>query len=316
MGLFAWLKPAPPQDAAAQARIEHAVAAVDPMIRQTAGYARRLAPAVARAWDYCERLSLAIPGPFSISRAAFASDPLVHAVFGSADDVETMLATSQCVREHVLELTQASGQCCALLGMRSHITAGFGTRLSGEMVQRDASLKTLSFTDHTLAEPGGNLEATQQRLARTMFDGLIKSFAAHVDEARAERQGLRDAQAVERALARASGPESHTRRLEELQERLRETGDALQPARLADTLADYLATPEEALHLELMKLWVDRTGIVAEDADERSHADALRFAELTTRDQRRWAVMIVRIDRAEARAAVERFEERRRYIVI
>jgi hypothetical protein len=63
-----------------------------------------------------------------------------------------------------------------------------------------------------------------------------------------------------------------------------------------------------------VKLAVDRFGILA-DADTKD-ADTLRFVELTTRDQRRWVVMTVRIDREEARTAVERFDERRRYIVI
>ena len=315
MGLFDWLKPAPPLDAATQAHIEQAVAAVEPLIRQVGGYERILAPAVRHAWDYCERLALAIPGPFVISRAAFASDPLIHALFGSATDIETMLATSQCVRDY-LGSGAPTEQCCALLGMRPKITAGFGTRVSGEVIRQDEPQKTLSFADHTLAEPSSNLDSAHQHLAQAMFDGLIKSFITHVDEVREERQDLRDAASIERAKARSTGPEAHTRRLTELQERLHETADTLQPERLIHTLADHLMAPESSLNLQPVQLWVDRFGIIAEGKDEREQADALRFVELSTRDLRRWVVMVVKIDRNEARAAFERFDERRRYIVI
>lgn len=319
MGLIDWLnqtlRPPPPIGRVMLERIEHAVTAVDPLMRQAGNYDRILLPAVTQAWDYCERLALAIPGPFEISRAAFASDPLMHALFGSADDIETMLATSQCVRDYLTgHAIVPPGQCCALLGMRPKITAGFGTRISGEVIQRDEPQKTLSFADHTLAEPSPDLDNAHHRLAERMFDGLIKGFVAHVDEVREERQNLQDAASIERAKVRSTGPEAHTRRLGELQERLRETADTLQPDRLIHTLAEYLATPESSLSLAPLQLRVDRFGVLVEDSN--TPADALRFMELTTRDLRRWVVMVVRIEREEARTAVDRFDQRRRYIVI
>ena len=80
-----------------------------------------------------------------------------------------------------------------------------------------------------------------------------------------------------------------------MQERLRHTADALQPPRLMETLADYLAAPEESLRLEPIKLCVDRAGIIVSSDDKPANADTLRFVELTSRDQRRWVVMIVQV---------------------
>lgn len=318
MGLFDWLtKTSPAIDPETQARIDRTVALVEPLIGQVGGYERILAPAVRQAYDYCDRLALAIPGPFAISRAAFANDPMIHSLFGSADAVETMLATSQCIRDYLANPAgDASGECCALLGMRRRVTSGFGTRISGDIIKRDEPQKTLTFADHTLAEPGPDLDSAHRRLADSMYLGLLKSFVSHTDEVRAERQELRDAQAIARVKARSAGPESHTRRLADLQERLRETGDALQPEQLVRTLAAHLSAPEASLRLEPVQLWVDRFGILAEDEQNRSRADVLRFVELTTRDLRRWVAMVVKIDREEARGACARFDERRRYIVI
>lgn len=313
MGLLDWLRPRPALDAATQAQIEHAVASVDPRIRQVSGFAEKLAPAVRHALDYCSDIAARIPGPFEISRPAFASDPMVHALFGSADDIEAMLAHSQCVRDHVLELTVAGGRCCALLGMRHREKSGFGVELTGEVVRADVPQKTLYFSDHTLAEPCPDIETGRLRLRKLLFDSLLKGFAAHVADVRAEQQGLHQERAIAYACVRGGGnSEAHTRRLEALEEQLRTSADALQPARLLDTLAAALAAPEPFLRLDPVSVAVDRSGIIT----GTESGDTLHFVELTSRDQRRWVVVFVYIEREEARRALARFEQAHRHIVI
>jgi hypothetical protein len=316
MGIFDWIKSSPTIDAETQAGIERAVATVDPLIRQVGGYEQKLAPAVRCALDYCQDIAGRIPGPYEISRSAFAADPMVHALFGSADDIETMLARSQCVRDHLVEVSMGSGQCCALLGMRHREKSGFGVELAGEVVRTDAPQKTLYFTDHTLAEPSPDPTAARERLRTALFDGLVKSFAAHVADVRTEHAGLYQQQAIESARARGQGgPESHTRRLDELRARLQAKSDALQPGELLNTLASCLAEPAPYLSLEPVKVSVDRTGIIT-GVGREGEGDTLHFTELTSRDQRRWVVILARIEREEARRALERIEAARRYIVI
>ena len=316
MGVLDWFKPAPAIDAALRQRIDQAVIAIDPLIRQVSGHERKLAPAARHALDYCESIAARIPGPFSINRAAFVADPLVHALFSSADGIDKMLATSQCVREHLQELTVSKGQCCALLGMRIHEKAGFGAQLDGEIVRTDVAQKTLYFTDHTLAEPSPDASAARQRLRDILFEGLIKGIAAHVTDVRAEHAGLTQEQAIAQAKARAGladSPEAHTRRLASLHDRLTATADALQPKNLLETLAAALAAPEPFLRLDPIELSVDRSGVITSADGE---ADTLHFAELTTRDLRRWVVILALINRDDARLALERFDTARHYIVI
>lgn len=320
MKLLDWFKPPPLPDAATQAGIERAVSTVEPLIRQVSGYRDKLAPAVHGALDYCGNIAARIPGPVEISRAAFAADPLVHALFGSADDIETMLARSQCVRDRLMEISLGSGQCCALLGMRHREKSGFGVAMTGEIVRVDTPQKTLYFTDHTLAEPSPDLAVARDRLRLALFDGLLKSFAAHVADVRAEHAHLYKEQAIESAWARSrsvpdSGPESHTRRLDDLRARLQTSGNALRPENLLDMLADCLATPEPYLRLDPVQVSVDRAGIIT-GTGAPGTGDTLHFAELTSRDQRRWVVILARIEREEARRALERLEAARRYIVI
>lgn len=316
MTLFDWLKPAPPIDAATQRLIGQAIATVDPLIAQVGGHERKLAPAVSLASAYCAEIAACIPGPVEISRAAFAADPLVHALFGSADAIETMLATSQCVREHLPAMTLDGGQCCALLGMRHREKSGFGVELAGDIVRTDVPQRTLYFTDHTLAEPSPDPATARARLREVLFDGLLKGFAAHVADVRAEHADLHKEQAIASAKARAAGHlETHTRRLEGLHQQLSATADALRPERLLDTLVAALSDPAPYLQLDRIDLAVDRAGIIA-DAAQAGESDTLHFAELTGRDKRRWVVILALIDRDDARQALERFASARRYIVI
>lgn len=313
MGLFDWLKPSPPLDAALRARVDQAATAIDPRIRQLSTHEKTLAPAVTRAWDYCERLAMAIPGPFAVTHAAFASNPLVHALFGSADDIYRMLATSQGVREY-LAGHPVETHFFALLGMRRKVATGYGMRLAGEMLRGDEPVKTLSFGDHTLGEMGASLDAVQQRLAWTMFDSLLQGLLTTVEAQRQERSALQEDLALTRVRVRQGSVDASGQQAA-LESRLEEIAAALEPERLCADLAAHLASPESVLHLDTLHYRIDRLGVIAEDAAQHE-TDALRFVELVGRDPRHWTVMLVKIDNAEARSAIERIEAGRRYIVI
>ncbi len=316
MGLFDWLKPTPPLDPETARRVEQTVATAEPLIRQTSDYAHVLAPAVRHALDHCQRIAEQIPGPVDITRAAFAADPTVHAIFGSADDIGTMLARSQCVREHMAEMALASGQCCAILGMRHREKSGFGVGMTGDVIHSDVPQRTLYFTDHTLAEPSPDLAGARLRLRDALYDGLLKGFAAHVADEREVRDSLSREHAIMNAQLRASRLSAdHTRRLEALSERLHASRDALQPERLREALIDTLSDPEPYLSLAPVNVTVDRFGIIA-GPDSGLGGDTLHFMELSARDKRRWVVMLAMINHDEVREALERFESARRYIVI
>jgi hypothetical protein len=314
MGLLDWLKPTPPVAAGLLPYINKSAATIDPLIKQIGGYEHTLAPAVEHALAYCAEIAQRIPGPFAVNRAAFASDPMVHALFGSADEIDTMLATSQCVRDHLSALSMTTGQCCALLGMRCHEKQGFGVRLEGDIVRTDVAQTTLFFSDHTLTEPGPDVASARQHLRDALFDGIVKGIATHIGDVRADLAQLGREKAFTQAKLRAGlQPEAHTRRLDSLLERLRATADALQPDKLLATLVEALTAPEPFLCLDPIDLAVDRSGIIV---NGKNAGDLLHFAQLTGRDLRRWVVILARIDYDDARRALDRFETARRYIVI
>jgi hypothetical protein len=314
MGLLDWLKPTPPVAAGLLPYIDKSAATIDPLIKQISGYEHSLAPAVEHALAYCAEIAQRIPGPFEVSRAAFAGDPMVHALFGSADEIDTMLATSQCVRDHLSPLTMATGRCCALLGMRCHEKQGFGVRLDGDIVRTDVAQTTLYFSDHTLTEPSPDAASARTRLRDLLFEGIVKGIAAHVGDVRAEHALLDQEKAFTHARLRAGlQPEAHTRRLASLHAQLSASTDALQPEKLLLTLVEALAAPEPFLSLDPIDLAIDRAGVIV---NNKSSGDLLHFAQLTGRDLRRWVVVLALIDRADAHRALDRFESARHYIVI
>src|SRR4051812_47681048 len=79
--------------------IELAAQLVGPMLRTASGYPQRLGECAMQGLAYCHELADAIPGPLDINHHAFAADPVVHALFGSAASIREMLGRSHVVRE-------------------------------------------------------------------------------------------------------------------------------------------------------------------------------------------------------------------------
>jgi hypothetical protein len=317
MGLFNWFRSAPTLDPHLRGHIDLAVLRTDPRIRLLPGYEKKLAAAVGTTFDYCERIALAVPGPFFINRSRFASDPLVHALFGSADDIATMLGASQPLRDYLAAHPALPDQpIFALLGMRCSLHAGFGTKLAGDIIQRDEPQTKLSFSDHTLMEPAADLDSLHQRLAMTFFEGLLQGVAEQIESQRQELFELREHLALDKAMHRAGGGSEQAARFAGMQARIAELGEGLMPAALIDRLNEHLQSPEGRLRLAPSRLRIDRFGVVVEAGDLETPADTIRFAELVTRDPRHWVVMCVRFEQGEAQAALAAMSERRRYMVI
>ena len=333
MGLFStltrltgWAQAAPPPHPATVQAFQRITAMLGPALGDPAVRHKRLQRPLQHALDYCGELALQVPGVLDIAHRSFAADPLVHALFASADDIDTMLARSLQLREH-LDATRFSDaeHVHALLAMRRHEKAVLGMEIMGDTVRTDVPQTLLYFADHTLAAVAEEPEQTRDNLRLTAFDSLITSFANHLDAIRQEKQQVNDDRAMARShLAvmrnRASGAEMavHTRRIEELDERLRHIADSLQPTPVLDALADFLATPELSLRLEPVEVCVDRNGVIRNGPEAANgHADALGFPELVTRDRRRHVVMLARFRRDDAREALAKLQEQQaRFVVI
>lgn len=331
MGLLsaiaALLRPARPPDPVTATALERICELVDPILKAAPGFQHKLAAPVHHALGYCEGLVAGLPGPIDVGRHAFGADPLVHALFATADDIGRMIGSSQEVRDYLAEpAAWASDHFYALLAARRQEKRQLGLIRQGDMIQSDVPQTVLYFSSQVLVEPQGDLEKTLARLRKAAFDSLLLSFHDHVETLRQEKASLNADRSMESAQLtvlrdRAGGSDTtiHTRRLAELDTQLRQVADSLMPDQLEDALAAYLLAPEISLRLDPITMNVDRLGVVA--APETSPGPdvaTLSFPELCGRDRRRHLVMLARIDREEARQAVEeaRLDQQRRFLVI
>ena len=310
-GLFA---PTPPIDASTGLALERIGELVDPLLKAASGFEHKLAAPVHHALGYCEGLVAGLPGPVDIDARAFGADPLVHALFATPDDIRLMLGKSQAVRDYLANpACLASDHFYAMLAARRQEKNRLGMAIQGDMIQNDVPQTVLYFTDHTLVEPSCDLARTRAQLRSRAFDSLLLSFKAHVEALRLERENARGDSAAERvhvAMLQGSTPgpayEVHTRHLAELDARLRAVAESLMPDPLVDALAGYLLAPEISLHCSEVAVTVNRLGVITDEAAATApDVDTLRFPELTGRDKRLYLLLLARIDRAEAQAAVD-----------
>ncbi len=327
MSLFSaiadFFKPTPPPDPQLVEALARVAGRVDPVLRAASHFDHRLAAPLAHALGYCTGLVGALPGPIAVDRQAFASDPLVHALFATTDDINQMLGRSQAVRDFLN--SPASWQADhfhALLVARHQEKQQFGMKRRGNLIENDIPQRVLFFSDQTLIAPQCDLGDLREHLRGMALESLLQTFQAHLDALRHERDGLRvDASAKRTRLSvlhATSGREIEgcTRYLAELNARLRQIAETLMPDPLLDALGDFLLKPESALCLTPFSISVDRLGIVRDPADDAS-VQTLHFPEFRSRDQRLHLAMLVRIRRDEAREAVEAVrDQQRRFMLI
>lgn len=320
-----FLKPSPAPAPKVLKVLDQVGEIVDPLLKSAPGFERKLAPAVEHVLGYCEGLIAALPGPIDIDRQAFSGDPLVHALFATADDIDQMLGRSQAVRDFLATpCSWESDHFYAMLAARRQQKKQLGMAQQGGVVRNDVPQVVLYFSGQTLIEPNCQLEESLRGLRCKAFESLLHTFHAHVEALRHERDDLRADLSVGRmhqTVLQGSHDdckiEIGTRHLADLDAQLREHAEALMPDHLIAALADYLQAPEPALHLSPVSITVDRLGIVRDDAEQDDNVHTINFPELTARDRRLHLAMLVRVSRAEAMAAVEAVrDQQHRFMLI
>lgn len=317
-------KPPPPLDASVYEALERVAEHVDPLLKLLPHFDRELALPLQHAMGYCEGLVAALPGPVDINRHAFANDPLVHALFATADDIDQMLGRSQAVRDFLAQpRAWDSDHFYAMFAARRQQRRQLGMAQQGDMIRNDVPQTVMFFSGQTLIEPGCDVDETLAGLRARALESLLHTFRAHLDVLRHERDDLRADLSAERAhqaeLLRRSGNrdyETSTRHIDEIDASLREHAESLMPEHVLTALAKYLQAPEPALHLTPVSVTVDRMGVLQESAEQPGTA-TLNFPELTARDRRLHVAMLVRIDRSEAQEAVLRVrDQQHRFIIL
>lgn len=321
MSLSAWLQRLLGQgqtvaDDAIGRSIEHAVDLIEPRLRLHGGYAERLRQPAQTLLAHAEHFATTVPGPVEVSRKCFGADPLVHALFGAADDVPRVLGLSAAVRAFAAEGAAPADGFFALLGVRRHEKRVLGVELQGEVLRHDIPQTAVYFRDHTFTGPSASEFEARQFLARSAFESVAMRLADELAALRRQRAELDARRSMLHARARGGGADAALATdISTADEASRQLTAALQPTALLDRAAALMTHPQDVLRLEDTTLTLSRMGIrVSGESTEAS--DTIRFPELVGRDRRRWVVLLVRVPRAELDEALARADAARRWIVI
>ena len=329
MSLFSavadFLKPSPPPSPQVLQALDRVAALVDPLLKSASGFERDLAQPVLHALGYCAGLVGGLPGPIDINRESFSSDSLVHALFATADDIDQMLGRSQAVRDFVVGSERLeSDHFHALFAARRHQKKQLGMARHGDVIHADVPQEVIYFDDQLLIEPNCDLAVLEETLRLRTFDSLLLTFREHLDVLRLERDGLRTDASLERAhlavlRGKTDGTEHqvHTRHLADLEAKLRATAESLMPDTILAALADFLMHPEASLSARETQVTVDRMGVVCAADPADANVSTLGFPEIRGRDKRIYMVVLARIQRADAEAAVALVRDQQyRFMVI
>lgn len=309
-----------------EAAIERALDGTDPRLRALSGYQKKLRPAVIHAIDQVVSLVDGLPPPVEVSRAVFRADSRLPAVFVSADHLQQVVSA-------LADFLAGPGgptaeRVVALLLMEKEERNVLGMELQGEMVMREVSQVTASFTGHRLLDPTAAEEETRRLLKRRAFDHLLalalgRIAAARVERVEMERQRtlLRHKLAAlesgrwsfEPAGAGDTNVAAIETRLNEIESELGSLGADAGTLRLhLDILIEVLGRAQEQLWSKRISLIVDRMGIKRELATDT--APEIVLDELHSASGRTAIMLPVSIPPGELRPRTDLLAEAQRYL--
>lgn len=302
-----------------QMMVEAIVDAVDPRLRAVSGYHGKIAPGVARTITHLRTLARDMPEPIELARAAWASDPLINALFANADDVPAVLGRSEELRTFFqLPGNAAATEAFALLGMLKEERNVFAPAMVDGVLRQDVAQTTVNFSHHRLFAPAAELLACRREVGVLILRRLAALALERITSLQTRTAELEHRKASLGARLRllnlrrngiqgiASGASDESAEIASIERELKATVDdyveakeglATLAARL-DHINAIFNSPENYLSLARVELRVNRMGYkVAAGSDET--ASDLILSELSIGDGLRFVIAFVRLQRAE-----------------
>lgn len=287
------------------------VEVADPGIRQLGRYRKNLRSPVAGAMEYCTSLVDSIPGPVRLSRQQYHADPLVKAIFTSADELEEVLRIVTENRD--LPDHEKEKDSIALLTMDKTEKTIFRHHQQGDVILRDVKSRAVNFSDHRLVAPSSTMDNTKELLKHRALEVLatiamerIASFRGNLAELRERREHLKSMRRIfggrRHTQELFAGPDRETaEKLRKVKKLLTEIEAEIETARQEfETPDDALALlqkimnqPEDALITRDQTMRVDWMNVLVSDKDDGEGND-ISLAELSVEDGlQRSAVLVV-----------------------
>lgn len=183
MSILNWLRRrdagAHPHDEQEIAGLTERVLRLSPRLRLVPRYEQRLGPAIGMALDYVRGLVAGLPAPLEAGKAAWGSDPYIHAFFGTAHDVDLVFSRSSDLREF-FEASAGAQDACAVLGMTMTERHTLGVALEGDVMRAEVPQTTIGFSDHQVRICGATDAALREEIVRRMLDQMVLQSLANI----------------------------------------------------------------------------------------------------------------------------------------
>lgn len=280
---------------ALQAAIEHAVSAVEPLLKQTGGYPNRYLKPVSVALEYTNQLAVSVPGPVAIDRESYAKDAFVHALFPDIEAISAALFSSRALQEY-LSTTPPGDELYALMGMRRVEKKIMGMELAGQNVQRDVLQQAIYFTSHTIENPSPSEAQSRDLIATHFFHSLVGKVKKRIEQRKQDKKSLMTEKEGLLTRLRTASRNERTAleaQLAALMSRLHATVSSLELDSYFEDFESVLLHPEEHLRMDQTPVVMDSMGI-RRMADDTERGTTIVFNELIGYDRREWTVTLVR----------------------
>lgn len=292
----AWL-----QDRQKQKKIiDDVVKAVEPGIKNVRGYRKRLQKPIQTCLEHCKTMVRAVPGPIYLNHADYHAAPLIRAAFIGSEKIEDLLRH----QDPTLTSEASAGQdLFALLTMTHRETREFGSKQEANMVIADASLKSVTFSDHKLVVLSTTLESSRDKLEKICFAMILEGISKELAARRTDLAELREHRERLQAMSELfSGGESGGRyfghdtspdyeKLEKVELMLKENAEELRDAQEGvetpedwlERLAELLIVPEKVLNFNTVTIRLDWRNVITEATDET--ASNVTFAQCSIAEE-------------------------------
>ncbi len=287
------------------------VEVADPRIRRIGQYRKSLRAPMKGAMEYCTSLVDSIPGPVRLSRQQYHADPLVKAIFVSADELEEVLRLAP--ENSDLSDQEKEKDSIALLTMTRKERTIFKHEQQGDIILRDVKKRTVNFIDHRLVASSTTLDMTKERLKDRGLEVLATIAMERIVSLRGELAELRERKEYLKAMRRMLSGRSRTQELfshpdHETVEKLRKLEQLIREVEVEiDHIRQKIEMPEDSLALlrEIMDqpgdtlianeqlLRLDWMNVLLSDKDH-SKGNDISLTELSIKDElKRYAVLVV-----------------------
>lgn len=282
--------------------IEDLVEIADPGIRGISRYWKPLRSPVTSATAYCSSLLEVIPGPLHLSRDNYHDNPIVNALFPSAEALEDFLRI--CPELSAFRRQgPVSGTMMALMTMSREEKTIYDYRQEGDTVMRDVAQRAVNFSDHRLVAPALDLDASRQGVVDRGLEVLATIAMEQIETLQGKKAELQQRKAYLKAALRILGGKAHMlevfaspepgkweeyrkteKFLAEVENELAKVDESIgRPEQSLDHLSAILRSPEKALTAQQQNIRLDWKNVRVENLPD-AKGNEITFAEFAIPD--------------------------------